>query len=593
MLIQPILNIAEICARKNLRHVILSPGSRVAHLAIAFVRHPEIQTFTLSDERSAAFTSLGMANVFVSQYLKNENEEDVLNLVAIACTSGSAAYNYAPAVAEAFYQQIPLLVLTADRPQEWIDQQDGQAIRQNEIFGKHVKASYQFPSDFVHADSVWMAERIINEAINLAQTFPFGPVHINIPIREPFYPTQEETVKYDKNLKIIEQLKTEKIVPKTKWQEILSTWEKYERKLIVVGQDYLQPQLLKHLQNLVSDFHIPIVGDLISNTHTLKQSIRFQDIFLMNSDQNFLEDLQPDLFITFGKSLVSKNLKNFLRKYKPQEHWHIQTDGQVADTFQTLTHHIPVSPIYFFEQLFSDLDFQNLLENPEDAEDSDYFNAWQKADFEAQKHLFSFFEKNEIKEQYSEMLIAGKIIEALPENCCLHLANSMSVRYANFWSVAQEKNIEIFANRGTSGIDGSLSTAVGSAIIEKEKLHILLIGDMSFFYDRNGLWNNELPTNIRIILLNNQSGNIFRMIDGPSQQPELEKYFETYQNLNAINTAKDFDLIYFSAKDFEELNKNLDGFFEQSDKSKLLEIFTDKQLNTKIFKEFKQFVLGK
>lgn len=153
---QPIFNIAEICARKGMRDMVLSPGSRCAPLTLAFVRHPDINTKTISDERSAAFIAIGIA-------------QQTLLTTGLVCTSGSAAYNYAPAIAEAFYQQIPLLILTADRPPEWIDQLDGQTIKQESIYGKHVKASYSLPVDYSHPDSKWFIERTLSEAINLSQ----------------------------------------------------------------------------------------------------------------------------------------------------------------------------------------------------------------------------------------------------------------------------------------------------------------------------------------------------------------------------------------------------------------------------------------
>jgi 2-succinyl-5-enolpyruvyl-6-hydroxy-3-cyclohexene-1-carboxylate synthase len=595
MLIQPILDIAEICARKNLQKIVLSPGSRVAHLAIAFARHPEIETLTITDERSAAFVAMGMANQLLSEAIKQkeltqspDNQAIKLPFVGIACTSGSAVYNYAPAVAEAFYQQIPLLILTADRPPEWIDQLDGQTIRQTEIFGKHVKAAFNLPADYAHPDSVWQTERIVNEAINLMQTLPYGPVHINVPIREPFYPTPEEKVKFSPKVRIIQPIFSHQILSKAVWQNLLSIWESTENKLIIAGQDYYKPALIKTLQNLYQDFRVPIIGDIISNIQNLSDCIRFHDTSLMAQDDFLKRELQPELLITFGKSLISKNLKIFLRKYKPKWHWHIQSAGLPADTFQTLTHHLQVEPEYFFKTLYEDLDFQTMLERDEEGEETEYNQLWQKLNQKAKKILL-----NQSRNQliFNELNIFNEILSLIPENSILHLANSMAVRYANFWGLSEyNRGIEVFANRGTSGIDGSNSTAVGAAVIAKDKTITLISGDLAFFYDRNGLWHNYLPKNLRIILINNQSGNIFRMIEGPSQQPELEEYFETFHHLEAAHTAQDFGLIYEKATNYSELNTALSHFFEASEKAKILEIKTDKKLNAQVFNEFKQMV---
>jgi 2-succinyl-5-enolpyruvyl-6-hydroxy-3-cyclohexene-1-carboxylate synthase len=194
LIIQPILDLVSLCAKKGIKNAILSPGSRCAPISLAFARHPDIHARTVSDERSAAFIALGMAQ---------QHEKPV----ALVCTSGSAAYNYAPAIAEAFFQQIPLLVITADRPPEWIDQWDGQTIRQAEIFGKHVKGFFSFPDEFGHPDKIWHANRLANEAINLACEYPAGPVHINIPLREPFYPETGEEFDFNQEIRCIETLK--------------------------------------------------------------------------------------------------------------------------------------------------------------------------------------------------------------------------------------------------------------------------------------------------------------------------------------------------------------------------------------------------
>ena len=235
--------LAEVCAQKKLKNFILSPGSRVAPLTLALTRQPLIQTLTMSDERSAAFTAMGMAQQFLKYHMQHKRKD--LNLVGLACTSGSASYNYAPAVAEAFYQEIPLLIFTADRPPEWIDQLDGQTIRQHNIYGNHIKKSYEIPVDRNHPDAAWHALRIVNEAINLAQTLPYGPVHINVPIREPFYPKPGENYLPDPLPRIIEVLPTKTTLEKTVWNSLLDTWESHEKILIVAGQNDMNPRLLK------------------------------------------------------------------------------------------------------------------------------------------------------------------------------------------------------------------------------------------------------------------------------------------------------------------------------------------------------------
>lgn len=566
MLLQPIVNFINILSKKGVKNAIISPGSRNAPLTIALVRHPNIDTKSISDERSAAFIALGMA-----QNLKEP--------VAICCTSGSAAYNYAPAVAEAFFQEIPLIILTADRPKEWIHQNDGQTIYQTDIFGKHVKKSFEIGADYTHPDAVWQIERTINDAINLANIEPCGPVHINIPLREPFYPAENEEIKFDVNSRVIEIVKSERTLPKETWNALLNQFQDFDNILIAGGQSDKNDDLSSVLQKIQDEFQVVCIGDSISNLGF--ESITKHDLFLKADAVN----LKPDLLITYGKSFISKGLKTFLRNNKATEHWHLQIDDHLIDTFQSITKILPIKPIDFFTKLYEDLDFEQ-FRNGEEERDEYFKNEWFTQERKATIHIERFFQKEIHREKFNEFFAIKYLMDALPANCQLHLANSMSVRYANYIGVTPEKNIEVFANRGTSGIDGCVSTAVGAAL-STDKLVFLLVGDVAFFYDRNALWNRYLPNNLRIILLNNHGGGIFRMIDGPSKQPELDDYFETLQTMNAQNTALDAEMKCLKVLNFNELEIGALSFLSQEGRSKILEIETNSIINTEVFKEFK------
>ncbi len=566
MLLQPIINLIDILAKKGVKNAIISPGSRNAPLTIALVRHPEIETKSISDERSAAFIAMGMA-----QNLKQP--------VAICCTSGSAAYNYAPAVAEAFFQEIPLIILTADRPKEWIHQHDGQTIYQTDIFGKHVKQSFEVGSDYSHPDSIWHIERTINHAVNLAKSHPQGPVHINIPLREPFYPSENEEIAFNNQSRVIEVLETEKTLSKETLHEILTRFQDFDNILIAGGQAEKDEDLSKILEKLQDEFQVVCLGDTISNLGF--EAISKHDIFLKPENEN----LRPELLITFGKSFISKGLKTFLRKNKAIEHWHLQVGEHLIDTFQSLTKIIPITPLTFFTKLYEDLDFDK-FKNGEIERNEDFYNDWITQERKANIYIERFFADKIHQEKFNEFYAIKFLIDSLPDNCQVHLANSMAVRYANFIGFDSKKQIEVFANRGTSGIDGCVSTAVGQAL-STDKLVFLFVGDVAFFYDHNALWNRYLPNNLRIILLNNHGGGIFRMIDGPSKQPELGDYFETVQSMNAQNNAQDADLEYFKVNSVIDLKKYSESFLLSSGKSKLMEIETDSVLNTEIFKQFK------
>lgn len=579
-----VLSLVEIAHRQGLERVILSPGSRVAPLTLALVRHRKIQTMSLSDERSAAFTALGMAIQRLSDWQNTSDNPADLPIIGIACTSGTAAYNYAPAIAEAFYQEIPLLVLTADRPPEWIDQQDGQAIRQNQLYARHVKASYQLPLDDGSAETHWHWARVINEAFLLMRTPPYAPVHINLPFREPFYPSKDEKFIFPSRVQVIQDTPQALTLRKAIWNQLLDDWERYPNKLIVAGQGFYQQDLLESLAHFSEEFNIPILADITANLSSLPKLIRAQDLLLAQPSEALAQRFRPDLLISFGKSVLSKPLKLFLRANPAQAHWHIQPGGLPPDVFCQLSRRIALEPSYFFRQLFSDLDFLNMLE--EDAfEGSDYDNNWQKEERQAQNVLQSFLAESEV---FSELKLCQMILDKTPARTHLHLANSMPVRYFNMLGIAPEKGLNVFSNRGTSGIDGSSSTAVGAAIAKPETLFLLVTGDVAFFYDQNAFWNNHLPKNLRVILLNNGGGNIFRMIAGASEQAELEPYFETEQRRQAKHLAQDVGLDYRKVQNFAELAEALETFFQPAERPQLLEVMTDKYQNAEVWKALKR-----
>ncbi|HEX8549549.1 MAG TPA: 2-succinyl-5-enolpyruvyl-6-hydroxy-3-cyclohexene-1-carboxylic-acid synthase, partial [Cytophagaceae bacterium] len=290
-----------------------------------------------------------------------------------------------------------------------------------------------------------------------------------------------------------------------------------------------------------------------------------------------IEELQPDLLITFGLSVISKNLKLFLRKHRAMQHWHILEAGPAADPFQSLTCIIHSDEESFFEGIFVDA--------CKNSARISYYASWQSADQNARMQLCSFFKNQHPFNEFSALF---RTLDKIPDQVILHLANSMTVRYANYLGL-EKSNIEVYCNRGTSGIDGIVSTAIGAAMTT-DKIVTVISGDMAFFYDRNAFWNNYLPTNLRIVLLNNHSGGIFRIIDGPNKQPELEEYFETYQPLTASSLSKEFDFEYILVNNYKTLDDSLPGFFAASEKIKILEVESNSKTNTEVFHQFKNFI---
>ncbi len=547
---QSIYDIAELCALKGITEAVLCPGSRCAPLTIAFARNSKINARTFSDERSAAFIANGLA-------LASDNP------VAIVCTSGSAAYNLAPAIAEAFFQHIPLLVLTADRPKEWINQLDGQTIDQAGIYGSHVKASYELPQDD-HADSAWFVNRTINEAINLSNRYPKGPVHVNIPLREPLYPAEGEQIQFSSGIRVIEEKLQVPILTDDLLTDLQRDLKSSHRMLIVAGQEKLDSRTSAALEQFSQLHSAPVIADIISNQHIIQNIISHSDLFLGACTPEIKAALRPQLLITFGKSVVSKNLKIFLRQHRPVKHWHIQPGGYVADTFQSLTSILPVTPFAFFDKLNGDeaiggFDAQKRV---------NYTRLWEAEERKTVRTVNSFFATPSLNEFH----LVSEVLKNIPAGCNLHIANSMSIRYANFIGLdAMRKNIEVYCNRGTSGIDGSTSTAVGHALATK-KPTIVITGDMALLYDRNAFWHNYKIPNLRVVVLNNHGGAIFSMIDGPSHLPEADEYFVTDQKASARFLALERDFDYLKLDNLKKMKNLLKDFFEFDGRTKLLEI---------------------
>ena len=522
-----IIELVDSLYQQGVNEAVICPGSRNAPLMIALSRHGGFRCYSIADERSAGFFGLGIA-------LKTGRP------VVICCTSGSAGLNFAPAVVEAFFQEIPLIVLTADRPKEWIGQWDGQTIYQENLFGKHAKAFYDFETDDCSvAPSIAIAE-------------PKGPVQINVPISEPFYPEPGFVLEKSETFSLRQNLPKFKVQSsKIDFNYFNQAIASAKKILVTVGQ-----MEDNSLFEKLSAYGIPVIGDATSNCG----STIAHDLLL--ADESLWPSLQPDLHIHFGKSFVSKRIKQFLRSYKPKESWLIHPNpiGR-PDPFLCLTQVV-------------NTDSQNFIEGVEWTNKS--WNNW-NSDTIASKQARFFAEPT-----WTEIHLYNQVTEAIEQKEAeVHIANSLAVRYIN-WTLAKFKHSEVFSNRGTSGIDGCLSTALGAAQ-KTAKLCLSIIGDVAFQYDRNALWNNYIPSNLRIIVFNNGGGGIFRNLEGAKDLPELSEFMETQQGFTAENTAKDAKISYFSASSSTELD--LDSFLNNQGPA-LLEIHTNSIENAAELKKY-------
>ncbi|WP_372946764.1 2-succinyl-5-enolpyruvyl-6-hydroxy-3-cyclohexene-1-carboxylic-acid synthase [Mariniphaga sp.] len=546
-----IQQLAAILLAKGISDIVISPGSRSGPLVHTFAGSGKFNCRSIVDERSAGYFALGLAQAKQKP-------------VALVCSSGTATLNLAPAVAEAFYQNIPLVVLTADRPGYWIDQGENQTIRQNNIYRDFSKKEITLPMGESEKE-LWFAGRIINETLNAAVLKTTGPVHINIPMEEPLHDL------LDKELppaKIIEFTEVQSLLPEKELQKLAVVFNQAEKVLILAGQQNTNPQLEKMLAEFSEKTGAVILKEHLANLNS-SQFMGSVDILMTSLLSENPEDFGPDLLITFGGSFVSKPLKQFLRKNKPENHWHLSLSGQHYDTYQSLTRVINMDGAGFFAQL------SELVNSKENA----WFNRWKAKEQQVNQVREEFISQVD----FSDLKVFDIIQKKIPQNSVVHLGNSSPVRYALICDAA--KNVEYVGNRGTSGIDGSLSTAVGFAS-ESEKLNTIILGDLSFFYDSNALWNKYIGSNLRIIVIHNGGGNIFSMIKGPSESPAFNEFFFTENKTSAKGIAKTFGLNYLKAENESELEVTLQKFHAQGQKKAVvLEVFTDADVNTKMFRE--------
>jgi len=541
----------------GLKYVVCSPGSRNAPLVIAFNQHPEIECIVIPDERSAAFHAIGMA-------------QQTNDLVAVCCTSGSAALNYYPAIAEAYYQQIPLIVFTADRPLAWVDQGDGQTIVQDAVFKNHIRFSTTVPENKWEKEHVWYVKRQISEAFYRANGIVKGPIHINLPFSEPLY-QQVEIEEINENLPIT-ILESNEQLSDNQLKILKKSWGNYSKKMILCGQMLPNEGLENVLKLLAEDTSVLV---LVENTSNLidRNFIHCIDRTLEGIKESELTDFAPDLLIVLGGAIVSKKIKSYLRKYTPYEIWKVGADFPFMDTFQNLTFSINVNSTSFLKEFIA----------LEKLPTSNYRNKWKQVDYVNKDKAIDFIEK---QVAFTDLIANHIILDYLPENSILHLGNSSVVRYAQLFDPV--RTITTFCNRGTSGIDGSTSTAGGAAYIQKDKCNTLITGDISFFYDSNAFFNRLHIANLRIFLINNDGGGIFKIIPGPDTTVELNDFFVFNHGYSAEYICKAFEITYYNANSIFDLENQMEDFyaFSSNNKPKLMEVFTDSTLNDTVLKHY-------
>jgi len=573
--------VVTLCKTHGVKHIVISPGSRNAPLTIGFTNDTFFSCYSIVDERCAAFFALGIA-------------QQLQEPVAVVCTSGSALLNYYPALSEAYYSNIPLVVLSADRPKYLVDIGDGQTIKQKNVYGEHVLYSANLKLDLkengrsvqdelpimksienklerflgLQKDIQSFNESEIHDALTIAK-LKSGPVHLNIPFEEPLYETEDSLSINPKPFKLKDLVEK---IDEFEMKSLVDIWQNAKRKMILVG--VLQPNSIEEqwLQEIADDDSILVFTETTSNLHHPDFLPGIDKIIAPLESESF-EELQPEILLTFGGLVVSKKIKAFLRKYKPQEHWHVDL-FRANDTFFSLSKHVRLSPNTFFKAFLSQVTHHTK---------SDYKNTWLNEREQRRKHHDRYLKQI----PFSDFTVFDELLKSLPKKSQLQVGNSSAIRYTQLFQL--RKDISVFCNRGTSGIDGSTSTAIGSATVSKQRV-TFITGDLSFFYDSNALWNNYIPNSFRIIVINNEGGGIFRILPGHKNTENFDRFFETKHQLKANQLCEMFGFEYRSATNTETLKDGLKEFYKASDKPKLLEVFTPSRENDEILLEYFNFI---
>ena len=548
----------DVMQQKGVGDVVCSPGSRNAPLLIAAAARQNMRKHVVIDERNAAFMALGMAMVSRKP-------------VALVCTSGTALLNYAPAVAEAFYQSVPLIVISADRPEQWIDQDDSQTLRQFEALSNFVKKSYQLPAwGDDNSELQWYANRIANDAMIEATSRRNGPVHINVRLGEPLNGKTPHTTGRER---VIDMLTADSIANK---EVVKALAEEASRCKVMLVAGFLPPD--EKLQKAVSEFcrlpNVTVMAETLSNLY-----VRYAndiDSVITAYDDAFLDSMAPDLVISIGGSLVSRKLKEYLRRNSGKcRHWSLGWNHTTSDVFQSITKRIEVDPARFLRLLTA---FMAKMVD-EDSEEAHFCIDWFNAKLEARS--MKMHSVITLKE-WCEMMALEEIFTSVPQAANLFLSNGTVVRYAQLLN--NKKPHASYCNRGVSGIDGSISTAIGGAKAYG-RMTVIVSGDMSMAYDLGSLALPEIPDSTRLIVIDNCGGGIFRFIPTTSGLDEREQYFCTRPQLPLRQLAEGYGWEYAEAASKRELNEALKTFFHEG-KKKILRVVCDGELSAKVLKDY-------
>ena len=545
--------------------VVVSPGSRSTPMAMIMAEHPDLKVHIHVDERSAAFFALGIA--------KSLNKP-----VALLCTSGTAAANYFPAIVEARYARLPLIVLTADRPHELREVGAPQAIDQIHLYGKHVKWFSEMALPEKSNEVIRYARTVCARAVSIATSAPSGPVHLNFPFREPLIPKidgelfqlQERPNGY------VKVHRGDLTIADEPFQEIAEKLSQIERGIIVCGSivDDVFPEAVTRLADTLK---FPIIADplsqLRSGKHSLENIVESYDTFLRNDDAKVF--LKPDVVLRFGAMPTSKALTIFLKENGSAEQYVIDGGGGWRDPASLSTNMVFCNETLFCEKLITYINEKST---------SDFLTDWKKVNQLTKDQMTSLRDITEL----SEGRLFYQLAEMLPEGATLFVGNSMPIRDLDSFFLTNNKSIKVMANRGANGIDGTVSTALGAAL-NSESLYLVL-GDLTFFHDLNGLIAAKLYNiNINIILVNNNGGGIFSFLPQSEHPNNFELLFGTPLGIEFEHAVKMFNGNFTKIKDWDHLGSEMMKAVSSTGIN-VYELVTNREMNLAEHREFWGFV---
>ena len=545
--------------------VVVSPGSRSTPMAMIMAEHPDLNVHIHVDERSAAFFALGIA--------KSLNKP-----VAILCTSGTAAANYFPAIVEARYARVPLIVLTADRPHELREVGAPQAIDQINLYGKHVKWFSEMALPEKSNEIIRYARTICARAVAIAKSAPSGPVHLNFPFREPLVPKLDDELFQlrERPNGYVKVHTGDLTLAEEQFKEIAEKLSKTNRGIIVCGNivDDIFPEAVTRL---AEKLNFPIIADplsqLRSGQHSLENIIEAYDTFLRNDDAKAF--LKPDVILRFGAMPISKALTIFIKENGDVEQYVIDGGGGWRDPASLSTNMIFCNETLFCEKLET---------YTVEKSSADFLTAWKRVNQLSKDTMISLSDITDL----SEGKLFYQLAEMLPEGAALFVGNSMPIRDLDSFFLSNHKTIKVMANRGANGIDGTVSTALGAALNTSSMY--LVLGDLTFFHDLNGLIAAKLYNiNINIILINNNGGGIFSFLPQSEHPKNFEFLFGTPIGIDFEHAVKMFNGNYIKIEDWDhfgaEMRKSIN-----STGINVYEIVTNRERNRDEHREFWGYV---